>query len=102
MCGRRAPCGASATRSALKATTDSGRVVIKYADHRPRSLTRGAGVSVVSCRMLPALPIGSCRAGAGAGVLAIFLGSMAHRLIFGGAGAALFWPPSPINAPAAF
>jgi hypothetical protein len=61
---------------------------------RPRSLTCGAGVSVASCRVLPAPPIGSCRTGAGAGVPAIFLGSMARRLVFGGADAALFCPPT--------
>jgi hypothetical protein len=81
-CGRRAPRGASGTRGALKATTDDGRVVIKYADRRPRSLTRGARVSVPSCLVLPAPPIGSCRAGTGAGVPAIFLSSIARRLVF--------------------
>jgi hypothetical protein len=49
--GRRAPLGASGTCGALKATIDGGRVIIKYADRRPRSLTRGAGVSIASCRM---------------------------------------------------
>jgi hypothetical protein len=89
-CGRRASCGTSGTRGALKAMTDGGRVIIKYADRRPHPLTRGAGVSVASCRVLPVLPIGSCRAGAGAGVPAIFLGSMACQLVLGGTGAALF------------
>jgi hypothetical protein len=50
--GRRAPLDASGTCGALKVTTDGGRVIIKYADRRPRSLTRGAGVSVASCRVL--------------------------------------------------
>jgi hypothetical protein len=101
-CGYRAPRGASGTRGALKATTDDGRVIIKYADRRPSSLTRGAGVSVASCRVLPVPPIGSCHAGACAGCQLFFLGSMARRLVFGGAGAALFWPPNLINAPTVF
>jgi hypothetical protein len=92
--GCRAPRGASRTRGALKVTTGDGRVITKYADHRPRSLTCGVGVSVASCRVLPAPPIGSCRTGAGVGVPAIFLGSMAHRLVLGGADAALFCPPT--------
>jgi hypothetical protein len=50
-CGCRAPLGASGTCDALKAMTDGGRVIIKYADRRPRSLTHGAGVSVASCRV---------------------------------------------------
>jgi hypothetical protein len=72
--GRRAPRGALGTHDALKAMNDGGCVIIKYADRRPCSLTRGAGVSVVSCRVLPAPSIGSCRAGAGTGVPAIFFG----------------------------
>jgi hypothetical protein len=59
-------------KGAMKATTYAGRIVIKKADRRPHSLTCGAGMSGASCRVLPAPPIESCHAGAGAGAPTFF------------------------------
>jgi hypothetical protein len=55
------------------------------------SLPRGPCASDWRCRELPALPIGSCRTGAGTGAPAHLLGSPTHRRDFGGADAGRFW-----------
>jgi hypothetical protein len=47
---------------------------------------------------LPTLPIGSCHAGASVGALAVFLGSNGRWHVFGLAGGAPIWAPSPKSA----
>jgi hypothetical protein len=55
------------------------------------SLARGPRPSDWRCREVPALPIRSCRTGAGMGAPAHLLGSLTRRLDFEGTGAGRFW-----------
>jgi hypothetical protein len=54
------------------------------------------------CRTVPMLPIGSCRVGADAGALAVYLGSNGRRHVFGLACGTPIWAPSSKSAPTAF
>jgi hypothetical protein len=65
-------------------------------------MARGPRALFRPCRELPALSIGSCRAGAGAGASAVNLGSRARRHVFGAAGGTPIWTPSPKSTPAMF
>jgi hypothetical protein len=56
------------------------------------SLARGPRASDWRCREVPALPIGSCRTGAGTGAPAHLLGSPMRRRDFGVLVRAGFWP----------
>jgi hypothetical protein len=66
------------------------------------SMASGPWASDSRCCELPALPIESCRAGAGTGVPTHLLGPNPRWRGFGAAGVAVFLAPSPNNAPTPF